>query len=530
MVFDLLRFCDAIIYFLSKEIFYSSIMFAFIFGITFIFKRLSPLLRYGLWFLVLLRLILPPDLTLSMSGRNMINHLPVMSTIFHSIADFLSENGMSGESHFTGYSIHQQQSRKIVNTNESDHQMSRYQILHLLLVMGWLLGIVILIKLYLNRLFKIRRLIRESNQIDSFSVQNLVNQWRTEFNIRRNIEIRSSDKFLSPFTSGLFKPIVYIPHRMLISKDMDLLHSIVAHEMAHIKRLDHLWIQLQNIIQILYFFHPVVWIANSQINLLRECLCDNYVLSSSSISLNSYGNSLLAVLKMNLFGAEEFNLLPLFGSHRKKIIHRLKNLNGGYQMSTFHKLAVYFLIIIVATVFLPMAKQVVIQSDTRGNFKLTAAEPQNKAAQDKRESDAISTDEITFIKPVRDGRISAPFGKMIHPIKKEEVFHVGIDIAATVGTEVYAAADGAILKAVNEYEPNVGPGRHILVEHQDGYQTFYSHLDTVLVSENQKVKSGEVIGRVGSTGISTGPHLHYELRLNGENKDPQKYIRFDETK
>ena len=107
----------------------------------------------------------------------------------------------------------------------------------------------------------------------------------------------------------------------------------------------------------------------------------------------------------------------------------------------------------------------------------------------------------------------------IHPISKKEVTHMGIDVAAPSGTEVFAAGDGIVKKAVEEK----GWGKMIVLEHEDGYATFYAHLDKIEVESGVKVKRGELIGRVGNTGQSTGPHLHYEVRLNGEHLNPADF-------
>jgi hypothetical protein len=110
--------------------------------------------------------------------------------------------------------------------------------------------------------------------------------------------------------------------------------------------------------------------------------------------------------------------------------------------------------------------------------------------------------------------------KALHPITSEETTHLGIDVAAPTGTPVYAAADGVVQKAVNEK----GWGKLVIVEHEDGHVTFYAHMNEIEVDIGAKVHKGEVIGSVGNTGQSTGPHLHYEVRLNGEHQNPKDFF------
>jgi murein DD-endopeptidase MepM/ murein hydrolase activator NlpD len=107
----------------------------------------------------------------------------------------------------------------------------------------------------------------------------------------------------------------------------------------------------------------------------------------------------------------------------------------------------------------------------------------------------------------------------IHPISKKVTTHLGVDVAAPTGTPVYASSDGVVLKA----ETVEGWGKLVVLEHGEGYTTFYAHLDEIGVESGMKVAVGQVIGKVGNTGQSTGSHLHYEVRKNGEHENPADY-------
>lgn len=137
---------------------------------------------------------------------------------------------------------------------------------------------------------------------------------------------------------------------------------------------------------------------------------------------------------------------------------------------------------------------------------------------------------MVFVLPLSEGKVTARFGPMKHPFTKKIVHHRGIDIATKKGTDVYAAADGSVLSVISEYEINKGSGKKIVLQHSDVYQTQYTHLDTIYVKEGQQVKAGERIAGVGSTGLSTGPHLHFEIWENGEAQDPEKYLDFKALK
>jgi murein DD-endopeptidase MepM/ murein hydrolase activator NlpD len=126
---------------------------------------------------------------------------------------------------------------------------------------------------------------------------------------------------------------------------------------------------------------------------------------------------------------------------------------------------------------------------------------------------------LPSIWPVR-GPITAGFGERMDPFSGEGAFHPGVDIAAPVGTDVEAAGDGLILEAGRD----AGYGKCILIDHGDGITTLYGHLSNVFVVVGEQVKRGEIIGTVGITGRTTGPHLHYEVRIHDTPVNPMKFL------
>ena len=124
--------------------------------------------------------------------------------------------------------------------------------------------------------------------------------------------------------------------------------------------------------------------------------------------------------------------------------------------------------------------------------------------------------------PVNFTALTSPFGWRIHPVYGESKFHSGVDLAAPQGTPIYAAADGTVTQAY--YDSAYGGGNTVIIAHDDGYQTGYCHMVQFIVSSGQTVKQGDCIGYVGSTGVSTGPHLHLTVRLNGERVNPEQHI------
>lgn len=136
---------------------------------------------------------------------------------------------------------------------------------------------------------------------------------------------------------------------------------------------------------------------------------------------------------------------------------------------------------------------------------------------------------LPAISPVADKdltRFASGFGYRIHPIYRTRKMHSGIDLTAPTGTPVYSTGDGKVIKA--GYRPG-GYGKRIIIDHGFGFKTLYAHLHEIDVKVGQKIKRGELIGKVGNTGRSTAPHLHYEVRKHNRPENPVNYYSNDLT-
>jgi len=120
--------------------------------------------------------------------------------------------------------------------------------------------------------------------------------------------------------------------------------------------------------------------------------------------------------------------------------------------------------------------------------------------------------------------VTSGFGWRTHPIYKTREFHPGMDFSAEQGTPIYATGDGVVEKAVTLGQ---GYGHHVVIDHGFGYRTLYAHMSRVAAKMGQKVLRGQLIGYVGSTGLSTAPHIHYEVIRNNEKVNPINYYYND---
>ncbi len=145
----------------------------------------------------------------------------------------------------------------------------------------------------------------------------------------------------------------------------------------------------------------------------------------------------------------------------------------------------------------------------------------------KRKEDMLAA--IPGIQPVSNKdlrRIASGFGYRIHPIYKTLRMHAGIDFSAPTGTPIYATGDGVVERKTGRMS---GYGKVVKINHGYGYETLYAHCSKIIVRPGQKVKRGEIIGYVGNTGRSTGPHLHYEVIKNGKKINPIHFFYQDLT-
>ncbi|KAA3659979.1 MAG: hypothetical protein DWQ10_07710 [Calditrichaeota bacterium] len=500
--------------FMQTEVAYSALIFMVIFTVTRFTRRFSPALNFALWVLVFLRLVLPTDISQPFSARQIVDNGRFSKWMFVDALMPLSDSEKAADT-----SVHEAPAAGLsTEGNGSDPILSFVNAVkwQTLLFVLWLIGVCALSFFYIRQLRTFRNLIRGAIPVADANLAAYCDDWRQRLHIKRKVQLLSSGEFLSPFTIGLFRPIIFIPQKLFERAGAKTVQAIIAHEMVHIKRLDDLWLRVQNVVQILYFFNPVVWIAASELNQERERLCDERVLAEGAISRKTYGESMLQILKFNLFGFDGITLLPGFGNEKKRFKNRLTSILKNQKKVRTSMISIALVFLSSATFLLPMAKY-----ETPAERPVTVTNHLMSLAPDELSS------ALNFRDPLHgEGLITARFGKLKTPYSEAARFHKAVDIKAQMGTPVYAAEAGEVIAANTEYTLNKGWGRKIEIKHRNGYITRYAHLKHVNVQVGQEVKADEQIGTVGTTGQSTGPHLHFEILQNGENLNPELYVGF----
>ncbi len=135
------------------------------------------------------------------------------------------------------------------------------------------------------------------------------------------------------------------------------------------------------------------------------------------------------------------------------------------------------------------------------------------------EKNYVITAKITA--PVKNGILTSDYGYRIHPISKTKSFHTGVDIASGLGTPIVSAFSGEVYEIGN----NQIYGNYIIMRHSESLTTFYGHCDSIKAKQGMRIRAGEIIAFMGSTGYSTGPHLHFEIRINDVRYNPMLVLK-----
>jgi murein DD-endopeptidase MepM/ murein hydrolase activator NlpD len=300
--------------------------------------------------------------------------------------------------------------------------------------------------------------------------------------------------------------VVYLPRALLQDDRWGLIESVLAHELAHVARWDDLLLEIQLLVSVLYFFNPVAWVCARRMRDESERICDGMVLGSGGISAKTYGQSILAVLQLGV--TTEPNLIPALVSTKERLEMRLKSIKKGSSLRRANVLYSLPAALAFGLVLLPMST---------GSMKPENAEIADAVAP-ARPQDAV------LANPMPGSRVSSAWGRRTNPYTGEEAHHRGVDLVNKPGSPVHAAADGVVEVATADYAGGENHGTVIIIDHGGGLKTFYSHLDMLAVEVGDRVSRGGRIGTQGSTGKVTGPHLHFEVWVDGEYVDPARFV------
>ena len=445
-----------------------------------------PAFEQALWALVLVRLILPPSLAQPWGLGSLIGLLrPSAASAGESFVTMPTSLGFVQAS----------------GTAAAESAWRHFGPIAALLV--WGLAVAALLLWDAARLRRCRVSLTHATAVTAPALTRILEAWCQRLHVRRPVQLLVLDANVTPFTLGVWRPIVCLPRHLLDPTQGPALHAALAHELAHVARHDAFWLWLQRAIQRLYFFHPVVWLVSRRLCAGRERLCDQLVVSRGLMSREHYSQGLLDALALDLRGVEALGL-----THTKRRlamrIRQVLSTNPSRQ---------------------PRPRLAVAASAVLGVFLLPLASGATPEAQEsgRRQSAAVHAKVETPVRlsdPLPGSHVTMSYGQKTHPIERTPYFHRGIDLATSEGTPILAAADGVVEVATTEYAPAKPSGTVVILEHGAGLKTLYAHLGPLAVKAGDRVTRGQIIARVGLTGLTTGPHLHFEVWQDGAHIDP----------
>lgn len=449
-------------------------------------KRWNPAIFYLLWILFTIRLSCPWVPASFMSLWNVVPaalHKDVIHEKMESMSSFYLD-----QQTFEWPTM--QETNVILSIDNAGVHASTLNVNWIdLAYFGWLIGFLIIAICYLFAFIKWNHSIKhKSVHNQAIELDRWFLECKEQLGTAKDIPLKITSLVTTPAAYGLWKPQILIPKNMIGKLTEDDWKCIFLHELIHIRRKDAFWNGFMLTLVILHWFNPFMWRAYMKMREEQEMSCDLKTLNY--VHHVQYGNTLIKTLELNL-NMNRLSLIP-FISRKKKMIKR------RIEMITIKKKrALSFIIIGIMPIFAALIFT---------NPSITA----------KTQETAIS-----FISPA-DGDIALRFGDVKRMSKDEAINSNGIEINNAEGTPVYAAADGVIVQS--EYDPH--EGNRIQISHNGKYTTIYSHLKERLAEVGQTVEKGQLIGTIGSTGRSLGPHLAFKMLKDDQYVNPEEFIDF----
>lgn len=460
------------------------VVFAAVAVLARVLGRARPGVRGALWGLVLVRLVLPLGLASPVSLRALTDWLIAPRPV-HGIGG--AEQLLAGPSDSSGQAS---------PTAMADHLDPVA-----LLALAWLGGSAVAATGWFAARRRFRRAVSAARDVADDDLRAVLEESRERLGVRRSVRLQVTDAPVAPFTVGVLRPEVILPAG--VAARPDLAATVITHELAHVRRLDVAWMTIERMLAVVYWFHPAVWIALSRRHEARERACDALVLERGSVPARRYAHDLLAVVRLGLAPVAA----PAASLPRRRLEMRLRSILRSDQMPARSPFAAA-IVVVAGLLLLPLASP--------------AAPP--PVALEVADVDVPVRSGPAMEHPLPDGRLTWGWGPGRDPFTGDAAHHRGVDLAAPLGTPVHAAASGTVVEATTSWNVSPSSGTVVVLDHGDGWRTLYTHLDSFEVAAGEHVVVGQTIGRVGSTGRSTGPHLHFEVRRDGEPVDPATVV------
>lgn len=364
--------------------------------------------------------------------------------------------------------------------------------------------------------FAVKRLIEQATPIDVFFQQSIYGSKNQKRLLKRliyfskstphsTLSIKVSEQVQSPFVTGFFNPVLIVTPTAFKELDSLQFNLMIRHELMHLKRHDPTLLFIAQLLKSIFWFNPFIKQIVHQLNWAIELSCDDLVLQRRPNLRRIYALAMLTILRRSATQPFDKPVAAFSSTPQRSFTMRIKLImnpkSKRIKRSIKHLGLTSASLGIISASFL-FQPALLAQSIPGDNFKATAVD--------------------TMINPVATARVTSNYGAN----NKLHKFHKGIDLADKRGTSVVASAAGTVVISTDLLKDKKNYGKIIVLDHGNGLQSLYSHLDQRQVTEGDRVQAGQQIGQVGATGKTTGPHLHFELRKNNKPIDPNQYIAF----
>lgn len=339
---------------------------------------------------------------------------------------------------------------------------------------------------FYNKLLKVSKLEKAPDRLTK-----IFENCKQKLNISGNIVAVLQEKVKTPSICGIFNTKVFLSQELLELSDEEI-ECVILHELIHYNQKHHIIYIILTLLKDVHWFNPIVHLAVKIIKNDIEHVTDENVLNKG-IEVKKYCKTIVKVASIT---ASFKSLVPTIVSDKKEIERRIVYMKTNKEYTKFATTFLVIAILGISVISVSLASDE-IKDENAVNIEI----------QTSNEDIKILDKKVEFSLPIEGGKVSATFGKRVHPITGQERFHSGVDIVADEGTKVYAIASGKVIYA----DFDASNGNMVKIEHADGSVSVYKHGLEILVDVGDEVNAGENIMLVGKTGMATGAHLHVEV-------------------
>ena len=327
--------------------------------------------------------------------------------------------------------------------------------------------------------------------------------------------LRAADQ-TGPLLMGMGRGVLLLPGR---SFSPEMLEDVLEHELCHWRRRDLAGKRLAALCTCLHWFNPVCWWLARQLARDCELACDEAVTARRDEGMRlRYGRTL--VLTAAGGGPDGWELTTPMCDQKQRLKERLEAImtKKRYGKRTIAALCAAALAVLLSTAVLGASVEAPEPVPQAAPAEQSEPRPEGNSvpAEAPREADAQPGEGLRLPVEQEILVVSQLFGKRVHPLTGRTASHEGVDIAAGQGADVLASGGGTVTASAFE----AAYGNYVVIDHGAGVSTLYAHLESRAAAEGDSVSQGQVIGQVGSTGMATGAHLHFEVRQDDSPMDP----------